>query len=96
MFVTFGVVSLGPVVSGSRLSEDEVVWPEDLAVGSGPDRVHGAGLKIDEDSSGHILAAGSFVEVDVDALQLKEKQKLGDLALRVELTKNTDAGNPIS
>ena len=28
---SFCVVTLGPVVSGARLAEDEVVWSEDLA-----------------------------------------------------------------
>ena len=32
-----GVVALGPVVSGSGLSEDEVVGPEELSERSGSD-----------------------------------------------------------
>ena len=63
-------MAFGPVVAGARLSEDEVVGSEDLAVGSGPDGVHGAGLQIDEDSAGHVLAARGLGVVDVDALQL--------------------------
>ena len=35
--LTFCVVSLGPVVSGSALSEHKVVRPEDLAKRSGPE-----------------------------------------------------------
>ena len=34
---TLGVVSLGPVVSCSALSEYKVVWTEDLAEGAGSD-----------------------------------------------------------
>jgi len=30
-FSTFSVVTLGPVVSGTGLSEDEVVWSEELS-----------------------------------------------------------------
>ena len=41
---TFGVVTLGPVVTGAGLTEDEVVGPEDLAEGTRADRVHGSGL----------------------------------------------------
>jgi hypothetical protein len=65
-----GVVTLGPVVAGARLAENEVVGAEDLAVRSGADGVHGAGLKVHEDSAGHVAAAGSLVVVDVDTLQL--------------------------
>ena len=51
------VVSLGPVVASPRLSEDEVVWAEDLAEGAGAHRVHGAGLQIHKDGTGHVFAA---------------------------------------
>ena len=64
-------MSLGPVVPGSRLSEDKVVWPEDLSVGSRPDGVHGSWLQIHQDSPGHIFATGGFVIVDIDSLQLE-------------------------
>ena len=64
-------MSLGPVVAGAGLAEDEVVGPEELAEGAGPHGVHGAGLQIDEDSAGHVLAAGGLIVVDVDALELE-------------------------
>ena len=41
-FSTFGVMSLGPVVTGTSLSEDEVVWSEELTEWSGSDGVHGS------------------------------------------------------
>ena len=62
---------LGPVVPRAGLSKDKVVWPEDLAVGAGPDRVHGAGLQVHQDSPGHILAPRGLVVVDIDPLKLK-------------------------
>ena len=65
-------MTLGPVVASSRLAKDEVVGPEDLAVGSGPDRIHGAGFEVDQDSPGNVLTAGGFVVVNVDTLQLRE------------------------
>ena len=68
---TFGVVTLGPVVAGTRLSEDEVVGAEQLTEGTRADRVHGTGLQIDEDRAGDILATSGLVVVDIDALQLK-------------------------
>ena len=42
---TFGVVTLGPVVTGTALAEDEVVGAEDLAKRSSTDGVHGTGLQ---------------------------------------------------
>ena len=66
-----GVVSLGPVVAGSGLSEDEVVGTEELSEGSGADRVHGAGLEVHEHGSGHVSSAGRLVVVDVDSLELE-------------------------
>ena len=63
--------NIGPVVSSSGLSEHEVVGSEDLAERSGSDRVHGSGLQVDKDGTGHVFAAGGLIVVDVDALQLK-------------------------
>lgn len=40
------VVTLGPVVSGTALTKDEVVWSEDLSEGTGPHGIHGAWLEI--------------------------------------------------
>merc|ERR1719362_945774 len=60
---TFCVVTLGPVVARTRLTEDKVVGPEDGSIGPGPDTVHGAGLQIDEDGAGHKLSAsGHYTE----------------------------------
>ena len=64
-------MALGPVVAGARLAEDEVVRPEDLAVRSRADAVHGARLQVDQDGARHVLAAAGLVVVDVDALQLQ-------------------------
>ena len=57
---TLGVVTLGPVVTGTRLAEDEVVGAEKLTEGTGTDSVHGTGLKIDQNGTGNILATGSL------------------------------------
>ena len=70
-FGTFGVMSLGPVVTGTSLSEDEVVGSEELTEGSGTDGVHGTGLEIHEDGSGNVTSTGGFVEIDVDSLELE-------------------------
>ena len=71
MKLTFGVMSFGPVVSGAGLSEDEVVGAENLSERSGADRVHGAGLQVDQDGAGNVFPASRLVVVDVDALQLE-------------------------
>ena len=68
---TLGVVTLGPVVTGTGLSENEVVGSEELTERSGSDGVHGSWLKIHEDSSGDVSSTGSFVEVNVDSLKLE-------------------------
>jgi len=68
---TLSVVTLGPVVTGTRLSEDEVVWAEDLAEWARADRVHRSWLKVDEDGTWDVLATGGLVVVHVDALELE-------------------------
>ena len=64
-------MALGPVVTSTSLSEDEVVRAEELAEGACTDGVHGAWLKIHQDCSWDITATGGFVEVDVDSLELQ-------------------------
>mmetsp|Transcript_21139 Transcript_21139/g.29810 ORF Transcript_21139/g.29810 Transcript_21139/m.29810 type:complete len:311 (+) Transcript_21139:547-1479(+) len=70
-FSTFGVVTLGPVVTGSGLSEDEVVRAEDLAKRTGTDGVHGTGLEVHKDGTRDIAASSSFVVVNVDTFELE-------------------------
>jgi len=70
-FSSFGVVSFGPVVSGSGLSEDEVIGSEELSERSGSNGVHGTGFEVHEDGSGDISSSSGFVEVDVDSFELK-------------------------
>jgi hypothetical protein len=70
-FSTFGVMTLGPVVTGTGLTEDEVVGSEELTEWSSSDRVHRSWLEIHEDSSWDESTTGSFVIVDVDSLKLE-------------------------
>ncbi|KAL5223555.1 hypothetical protein ABZP36_010194, partial [Zizania latifolia] len=62
-------VSLGLVVAGAGLAEDEVVGAEDLAVGSRAHRVHGAWLDVHQHGAGNEVAAARLVVGDVDALK---------------------------
>merc|ERR1712029_77163 len=68
---TLGVVTLGPVVTSTSLSEDEVVWSEELAEWAGSDGIHGSWLKIHEDGSWDVTASSGFVVVNVDSLELE-------------------------
>ena len=68
---SLGVVTLGPVVTGTGLSEDEVVWSEELTEWSSSDGVHGSWLKIHEDGSWDVSSTGGLVVVDVDSLELE-------------------------
>jgi len=68
---TLGVMTLGPVVTGTGLSENEVVGSEELTERSGSDGVHGSGFEIHEDCAGDVSATSGFVEVDVDSLELE-------------------------
>eukprot|EP00043_Microstomoeca_roanoka_P004868 m.52369 g.52369 ORF g.52369 m.52369 type:complete len:506 (-) comp12695_c0_seq1:22-1539(-) len=68
---TLCVVTLGPVVTSTRLAKDKVVGTEDLTVGTRADRVHGSGLEINKDGAGNVLATGGLIVVDVDALELE-------------------------
>ena len=65
---TFGVVTLGPVVTGARLSKDKVVGAENLSEGARSDGVHGTGLQIDQDGAWYVFTTSCLVVVDIDAL----------------------------
>ena len=64
-------MTLGPVVSGSGLTEDEVVRSEELTEGSSSDGVHGSWFKIHKDGSWDVSSSSGLIVVDVDSLQLK-------------------------
>jgi hypothetical protein len=68
---TLSVVSLGPVVTSTRLSEDEVVWAEELTEWSCTDGIHGSWLEVDEDGTWYITSAGGFIVVNVDTFNLE-------------------------
>jgi hypothetical protein len=67
-FGTLGIMSFGPVVTGTGLSEDEVVWSEELSEWSSSDRVHCTWFEIHEDGSWNVSTTGSFVVINVDSL----------------------------
>ena len=63
-------MSFGPVISGATLSKDKVVGAEELSVRTGTDGIHGTGLQIGENGARDVTSLHTFMEVDVDALQL--------------------------
>lgn len=56
-FGTLGVVTLGPVVTSTRLAENKVVGTEELTKGTGTDGIHGTGLEVDQNGTGNILVS---------------------------------------
>jgi len=70
-FSTFSVMTLSPVVTGSGLTEDEVIGSEELTEGTSSDGIHGTGFEIHEDGSGDVSSTSSFVEVNVDSFKLE-------------------------
>jgi hypothetical protein len=65
------VVTLGPVVTGTSLTKDEVIRAEQLTKRTSTNRVHGTGLEVHENCAGNVTTTSGLVEVDVDALQLE-------------------------
>jgi hypothetical protein len=70
-FGALSVMTFGPVVTSTSLTEDEVVGPEELTEGTSTDGVHGTRFEVHKDGSGDETATSSFVIVDVDSLKLE-------------------------
>jgi hypothetical protein len=68
---SFGVMTLGPVVTGTGLSEDKVIWSEELSEWSSSNGIHGSWFEIHKDGSWNISSTSGFVEIDVDSLELE-------------------------
>merc|ERR1719273_1367990 len=67
-FLTNGVVTTGEVVGGVFLSGDELLWVEELSVGSGSDLIDNGWLKIEENGSWDLLASTSLGEEGVESI----------------------------
>ena len=61
----------GPVVSSTRLPENEVIRPEDLAIGTSPHTVHGTRLEIHEHSTRDVPPTRGLIVIHIDAFQLQ-------------------------
>jgi hypothetical protein len=53
------------------LSENEVVWSEELTEWSSSDGVHGSWFEIHEDGSWNVSSSSGFIEVDIDSFELE-------------------------
>merc|ERR1719454_1206681 len=67
-FLTNGVVTSGEVVGGVFLSGDELLWMEELSVGSSSDLIDNGWLEIEEDSSWDVLTGTSLGEEGVEGI----------------------------
>jgi hypothetical protein len=67
-FLTNGVVTSGEVVGGIFLTRDELLWMEELSVGSGSDLIDNGWLEIEEDSSWDVLTGTSLGEEGVESI----------------------------
>jgi len=63
-----GVVTTGVVVSSIFLAGDQLLWVEQLAVGTSAHFINYCGLKINENSPGDVLASSSLAEEGVEGV----------------------------
>jgi hypothetical protein len=54
---TLSIMTLGPVVPGARLTENEVIGTEELAEWTSTDGIHRSRLQVDKDGTRNILVA---------------------------------------
>ena len=67
-FFTNGVMSSGEVVGGIFFTGDELLWMEELSVGSGSDLIDNSWLEIEEDGSWDVLTSTSLGEEGVESV----------------------------
>jgi len=65
------VVPLGPVVSGTGLTEDKVIRPKDLSIRTRSETIHGSGLQIHKHSPRNEPSTARLIVVHIDPLQLQ-------------------------
>ena len=68
---SLGVVTLRPVITGSSLSEHEVVRAEKLTERTSSHGVHGSRLQIHQNRTRHVSSSSSFVKIHTNSLQLQ-------------------------
>lgn len=63
---SLGVITLGPVVTCSRLSVNKGIGPEEVGEGAGTDEIDDTGLEVDLDGSRDVFFVGCLGKVDID------------------------------
>jgi len=66
--LTDGVVTTGEVVGGILLTGDELLWVEELSVGTSADLIDNGWLEIEEDASWDVLTGTSLGEEGVESV----------------------------
>ena len=67
-FLTNGIMSSGEVVGGVFLSGDELLWMEELSVGTSSNLINNGWLKIEEDGSWDVFTSTSLGEEGVEGI----------------------------
>ncbi|KVI11916.1 hypothetical protein Ccrd_009658 [Cynara cardunculus var. scolymus] len=67
----FGIVSFGPVITGTTLTKYEIIRPEDLSVGTRSETVHRTWLQIHEHRAWDKPSAAGLVVINIDPLELE-------------------------
>jgi hypothetical protein len=67
-FLTNGVVTSGEVVGGIFLSGDELLWMEELSVGTSSNFINDSWFQVEEDTSWDVLAGTSLGEEGVEGI----------------------------
>jgi len=70
-----GLTSFGPVVTRACLTEDKVVWTEQAAERSGANRIHRAGLEVDEHRARDILVRWKTRQRSVNYSRLGDEKR---------------------
>ncbi|KVI03648.1 hypothetical protein Ccrd_018050 [Cynara cardunculus var. scolymus] len=64
-------MSLGPIITSTRLTKHKVIRPEDLPISSRSKTVHRPWLQIHEHRSWNKPTAASLIVINIDPLELK-------------------------
>jgi hypothetical protein len=67
-FFTNGVVTTGEVVGSIQLTRDELLWVEELTVGTSTDFINNGWFQIEEDATWDVLAGTSLGEEGVESI----------------------------
>lgn len=63
-----GVVTTGKVIGSILLATDELLRVEELAVSTSPHLINHSGLKVNKNSTGHMLPSTSLTEEGVESI----------------------------